>query len=554
MFDFDYFEVGNYKSLSPTSRIDLNSNISLFIGKNNTGKSSCLDIIGAVYDDRILTDYKKSITLALKLTKPRFDLWYKQMRMHIVRLDENFDKYLYIDTSCKYSGITYLRKFSVGTTQPEVTIDKNYWKSWNSFAEKYNRSSPFANYYWCRLDADRDIKQERAFDIENNYNPITPNGDGATNLVRLFVNKSNLDEKVIEDTVLKELNTIMGEDGCFSAIRIQEIDYEEQPLWEVFLEESTGNRFPLSTCGSGLKTILLVLLMIHCIPAINGTDKKYVYGFEELENNLHPALQRRLIKYLVEYANAHETQFYLTSHSNVVINEISKCKEVSIYHVEKEDTFSKISKIDGLKANTELLNDLGVKASDILQSNGIIWVEGPSDRIYIEKWLHIFCGNEYEEGSHYQYLYYGGRLLKHYTADSEPIKDLINVLSTNRNCVLVMDSDKRTRQTPINDTKKRIKTELENINALCWITKGKEIENYLPDSVITEITQGDIKTISQYDSIGKLYSEKKNKAIDKVQFAKDAVEYITFDNSKDIMDLKKTTESIYNEIKKWNKE
>lgn len=167
MFDFDYFEVGNYKSLSPTSRIDLNSNISLFIGKNNTGKSSCLDIIGAVYDDRILTDYKKSITLALKLTKPRFDLWYKQMRMHIARLNENFDKYLYIDTSCREAGFTYRRTYSVSANQPEVEIHKNYRHSWNSLSEKYNNVNPFSNYYWCRLDADRDIKQERAFDFSS---------------------------------------------------------------------------------------------------------------------------------------------------------------------------------------------------------------------------------------------------------------------------------------------------------------------------------------------------------------------------------------------------
>ena len=35
--------------------------------------------------------------------------------------------------------------------------------------------------------------------------------------------------------------------------------------------------------------------------------------------------------------------------------------------------------------NYDVLDDLGAKASDIFQSNGIIWVEGPSDRIYIKK-------------------------------------------------------------------------------------------------------------------------------------------------------------------------
>lgn len=59
---------------------------------------------------------------------------------------------------------------------------------------------------------------------------------------------------------------------------------------------------------------------------------------------------------------------------------------------------------------------MDVKASDILQSNGIIWVEGPSDRIYLKRWLELFTPNEYEEGKHYQFLYYGGRLLSQYNA------------------------------------------------------------------------------------------------------------------------------------------
>lgn len=31
--------------------------------------------------------------------------------------------------------------------------------------------------------------------------------------------------------------------------------------------------------------------------------------------------------------------------------------------------------------------DLGYRPSDLLQANAIIWVEGPSDRIYINHWL-----------------------------------------------------------------------------------------------------------------------------------------------------------------------
>lgn len=45
-----------------------------------------------------------------------------------------------------------------------------------------------------------------------------------------------------------------------------------------------------------------------------------------------------------------------------------------------------------------------------------------------------------------------GRLLSHYTM--KEADDMINVLMTNRNAAILIDSDKRTKNSRINDTKK----------------------------------------------------------------------------------------------------
>ena len=42
-----------------------------------------------------------------------------------------------------------------------------------------------------------------------------------------------------------------------------------------------------------------------------------------------------------------------------------------------------------------------------------------------------------------------------------------------------MDSDKATSRSPVNATKLRIKKELEGHGGIVWITKGREIENYI---------------------------------------------------------------------------
>ena len=200
----------------------------------------------------------------------------------------------------------------------------------------------------------------------------------------------------------------------------------------------------------------------------------------------------------------------------------------------------------------ELLDDLDVKASDILQSNGIIWVEGPSDRIYIKRWLELFTPNKYEEGKHYQFLYYGGKLLAQYS--TKEVTDLISIITTNRNAAIVIDSDKRTQTARINDTKKRIINEFDNLGMFCWVTKGKEIENYLPKQAIEAMNGITIKRgCGQYqlfpEFVKKYY---KNFSNNKVPFANKIKDYITKDDGIKILDLKKQIGLLYKQIQMWN--
>ena len=144
----------------------------------------------------------------------------------------------------------------------------------------------------------------------------------------------------------------------------------------------------------------------------------------------------------------------------------------------KDGKASIVKQIENYLDKADILDDLDVKASDLLQANGIIWVEGPSDRIYIKRWLEVFGGNDVQEGRDYQFAYYGGRLLSHYSVE-EDAKDLINILLINRNSAIVIDSDKRSHATSLNATKKRVISEFQEKKLFAWVTKGKEIENYV---------------------------------------------------------------------------
>ena len=351
--------------------------------------------------------------------------------------------------------------------------------------------------------------------------------------------------------------SIMEPDAHFDSIRIQQVKQktDEGYNWEVFLEEK-GHRYALSKSGSGLKTILLILTNLFLVREIKEYEGKSIcYAFEEIENNLHPALQRRIFDYLYRYAVENNTKVFITSHSHIAINTFYGKDDARLYHVIKENGNSELIEITNGEERGEILDDLDVKASDLFQSNGIIWVEGPSDRVYILRWLQVFTDFEFIEGLHFQFMYYGGKILSHYEAAEQKDKTdgLINILTTNRHAAIVMDSDKKARPTPIRDTKKRVQAEFEGKGLFCWITKGREIENYVSVEAVNKAYGSELSQIDQFGEFPK-YIEAYDKYFSshKPDSARKMCEHITAENSQDIYDLKQQIEKLYAEIKKWN--
>ncbi len=553
-----------YKSFKEEyTEIKFFDKINVFIGRNNSGKSSCIDIVENIIDPSVLYDnkfFKNGMEIQVAHVLNDDDIrrvfrkdWSNGDLPAGFCYEYNFGntfigKEMYFSVLAEISSFnTEVKSFKYESILDGKIFTKRYEKYWNQLAN--NSVNIWSEYKFRRLDAERNIVPE----IESDVVDVTPNGNGASNLIRKIINHSDYDENLVQREVLMALNQIIFPDAKFDAIKIQQIDGTDIVKWEVFLQEGE-NRYALSKMGSGLKTILLVLLNLIVIPKLKEyKERKIVYAFEELENNLHPALQRRLFDFLYEFSNNRDVIVLLTTHSHIAINTFCDKENTQIFHVEKENDVSKVHKVDDYISKTTLLNDLDVKASDLLQSNGIVWVEGPSDRIYIKRWLEIFGGNDVEEGKDFQFLYYGGRLLSHYTVEQE-YNNLVNILLTNRNAAIVIDSDKRARNTPINDTKKRIVKEFGKYNAFYWITQGKEIENYLPREAIEEAYGKEISSqCKRYELFPKYIEEVIPRFSGmKVEVANKIVPFITVENSSEILDLRKQVEVLYATIKKWN--
>jgi len=542
MIEINKISFKGYKVFSDNdhSLSDL-KNVNIIIGRNNSGKSSLLDVIEELYECR--EKFKYPIN-ELSIECP----FIPQIAESIFQGYSGIGRWN-LDLLKKESQDCVL-KVDISKNNSLHVIPEQKFKDLGSHIQ--NSSGYISNqrkeYKFRRVAAERNIIPEKETDIV-----LKGNGEGSTNLIQAFINKNGFEESVIENDLLDALNKIMKPETEYENIRVQQINVNNESLWEVYLTEKGKTRIPLSQMGSGLKTIILVLLNLLVVPKLNQyNSKQIVYGFEELENNLHPALQRRLFDYIYNFAYENKVMVFITTHSHIAINTFYDRPNASIYHIIRENNDAVIKRIDNFMDKAEVLNDLEIKASDLLQSNGIIWVEGPSDRIYIKRWMEIFTENKYIEGQHYQFLYYGGRLLSHYS--TQEYDGLISILTTNRNAAIIIDSDKRNRGASINDTKKRIVKEFENLGMFSWVTKGKEIENYISCASIREMMDKNIKKeLGQYDLFSDyINSYFKNFVGRKVEFAKRIIPHISEDNSSDVLDLKKQISKLYREIEKWN--
>lgn len=135
-------------------------------------------------------------------------------------------------------------------------------------------------------------------------------------------------------------------------------------------ESGINERFPIALVGGGHQELVTIMHQF-------GAGAK-VFGIEEPEIHLHPELARRLFSSFKEISR--DKQIFIATHSTVFMDHADLGNTWIVRREVRKTSVTRVKESDDLKG---LFYELGVRASDIFFSNGVVFVEGESDKVVI---------------------------------------------------------------------------------------------------------------------------------------------------------------------------
>lgn len=265
---------------------------------------------------------------------------------------------------------------------------------------------------------------------------------------------------------------------------------------QVFLALRHDAPRALENLGSGITSVLVFAT------ALAAHDRGLLL-FEEPELHLHPGLQRRLMKLLWERSQNGPWQTLITTHSNHVMDfEVKEGTTTFLIHrgIDDRSTVLPVVQEAGDKSRLRAtLEALGVRPSSLCVANRIVWVEGPSDALYLEFFLDQWIRRNYsprEPGPRrhldYDFAFFGGSLLAHTQLSESDTPDndaLVTLLNIHAGSCVFMDSDRSSDDQvslgkPYSQRLIDATHQDARLAARIWVSAGREIENYLRDEVL----------------------------------------------------------------------
>lgn len=521
-FPFE-IEVKNFRSIQNGCKIPFNKTSTFAVGQNNSGKSNILRAVAAIFNKKYNSGDENSLYKVI-IHKGQKNYASIPPRLERIIQEQGFE--IEISRDGVFSSNTIDQKIVEYLHSPSLMDDigtrsSNYEANLESVfrivqkhIERYFQGTTYVPTTRFITKTNTEPDNFSNFDMPGetiSYGRII---EELSEMDRPPTDRRELREsfRKLEDFVsfcLEKPNSKIQVPNNKKTIHIT-IDSSERPIQDL---------------GTGVEQLVIIGL------ASLGFPRKLVL-IDEPELHFHPRAQKRMIQYLNNQVDA---KFVFATHSAAILDAI----DADVLQVTYDGEKSIVRTITNSTEKYQAVRDLGHSPSELLQTRFAIWVEGPSDRIYLNNWI-LKIDPSLREGIDYTILFYGGKILSHHSFADEN-SELVKAVSLSRAFAVIMDSDRKNGKPNINSTKSRVRNEIQRQGGICWITEGREIENYLPNEIIATLSNDFPGTTSPKTKLDRVLDPAKVK---KNEFARAAVGLETDEWPLDLK--KRVTEIVHN--------
>jgi hypothetical protein len=292
-------------------------------------------------------------------------------------------------------------------------------------------------------------------------------------------------EGKIQVELAKEFEAIHGKlqryiPSITALIPEPEFAWKKLVRFDVKGEDEYGVSVSLAQRGAGVRRLLMVAFFQHLAEktATSGNNQHYIFAVEDPEAFLHPGAQRDLAATFQELARMGQ-QIILTSHSPVFAGAVD-VDDLAL--VQRDGMEATIQQTPAL-ALEEIAQDLGVMPRDQLFGyEACIFVEGANDVVFLESVAEVLRNAGYIEATfadkNIGLIIIGGCKNLRFFVERKALRAIRPTYG------VLLDSDRRASHHNIPGRKLHWKTQCEAEGARFYITRKREIENYIHANVI----------------------------------------------------------------------
>jgi putative ATP-dependent endonuclease of OLD family len=139
-------------------------------------------------------------------------------------------------------------------------------------------------------------------------------------------------------------------------------------------EKESDMYFPIEATGGGYQEVAGLICQLF-------KEGNVIIGIEEPELHLHPELARQFFSVIKELSS--KNQIFVTTHSTVFVDQVD-LKNTWVVRKDRKET--KVFRVKGSAELENILHELGHRPSDLFYANGVMFVEGFTEKVVFPIW------------------------------------------------------------------------------------------------------------------------------------------------------------------------